>query len=76
MAESRVGEGGAGTGGNAIVVRDEEAAKEPARDRLAAVGGEGVRSVCARFGDDGDGFEFFAGQEVCGCHQHVAMLIE
>lgn len=76
MAEGGVGEGGAGTDGNAVVVRDEEAAKGSVRDRLAAVGGDGVGLVCARFGEDGDGFEFFAGQEVSGCHQHVAMLIE
>lgn len=57
-------------------MRDEEVAKEPVRDPLAAVGGEGVGLGCARFGDDGDGFEFFAGQEVGGCHQHVAVLIE
>lgn len=38
MAEGGIGEGGAGTGGNAVVVRDEEAAKEPEGDRLAAVG--------------------------------------
>lgn len=76
MAEDGVGEGGVGTGGNTVVVRDEDAAKKPVRDRLAAVGGKEVGLVYARFGEDGDGFEFFAGQEVCGCHQHVAMLIE
>lgn len=68
MAEGGVGEGGVGTGGNAVVVKDEEAAKKLERDRLAAVGGEEVGLVCARFVEDGDGFEFFVGQEVCGCH--------